>query len=70
MAKRVGALSMLKNGCVVVAKSIPIMLPIVIANGLMYGWLDHKLGETITVMQASLKPHNGLVKGLGLQALY
>lgn len=55
MAKRVGALSMLKNGLGVVLASLPVMLPIVLVYGILFGWLDHKLGLYIAEMQDNPK---------------
>jgi len=55
MAKRVGALSMLKNGFKVVLMSLPLMLPVVLVNGLLFGWLDHQLGKFIMMLQETPK---------------
>lgn len=52
MADRVGALSMFGNGLKVVAVSLPVMLPILVLNGLVFGWLDHSTGSIVEACKA------------------
>ena len=66
MLGRVGVWSMFLKGLKVVVYSLPIMLPVVLLNGLVYGWLDHQLGGLIESMQKdpSIAQYYGQVFGV------
>ena len=45
--------SMLWNGMKVVVVAAPIMLPVLVINGLVFGWLDHKVGSLMEMFEAN-----------------